>query len=426
LRKLSQKLFKKAIKYFPGGVNSPVRAFKSVGNKPLFISKARGSKIFDADGNEYTDYVCSFGPLILGHSPAPVIEAINKIIVKGTSFGACSEHEIELADIIRKAMPSIEMLRFVNSGTEAAMSAIRLARAYTGRYKIIKFDGCYHGHSDCLLVKAGSGAAERRIPVSKGVPQSLIKDTISLPFNNVAELKKAFSKNKNSIAAVIVEPVAGNMGVVAPAEGFLESLREITAQNKSLLIFDEVITGFRVSFGGAQKLYGVKPDITCLGKIIGGGLPVGAYGGKREIMKMVSPSGQMYQAGTLSGNPVVMAAGIATLKILSRPGFYSQLEKKAKTLCDGIEGNIKSHGIPASLTRVASMFSIFFRESCPKNYQEVCQCDMKMFGRFFNFLLDNGIFFPPSQFETAFVSQAHTERDIERTIEKVGKSLCIF
>ena len=299
MRKLSQKLFKKAVKYFPGGVNSPVRAFKSVGNKPLFISKARGSKIFDADRNEYTDYVCSFGPLILGHSPLPVIEAIKRTVGKGTSFGACSEHEIELAGIIRKAMPSIEMLRFVNSGTEAAMSAIRLARAYTGRDKIIKFDGCYHGHSDGLLVKAGSGAAERRIPVSKGVPQSFIKDTISLPFNNIAEVKKTFSKNQKSIAAVIVEPVGGNMGVVVPAEGFLESLREITKKNKSLLIFDEVITGFRVSFGGAQKLYGVKPDITCLGKIIGGGLPVGAYGGKREIMKMVSPSGPMYQAGTL-------------------------------------------------------------------------------------------------------------------------------
>ena len=426
MRKISQKLFNKARNYFPGGVNSPVRAFKSVGNKPLFISKARGSKIFDADGNEYIDYVCSFGPQILGHSPLPVIEAIKKTVDKGTSFGACSEYEIELASLIRKAMPSIEMIRFVNSGTEAAMSAIRLARAYTGRNKIIKFDGCYHGHSDCLLVKAGSGAAERRIPISKGVPESFIKDTISLPFNNISEVKKTFSKNQKSIAAVIVEPIAGNMGVVMPVKGFLDSLRRITAKNNSLLIFDEVITGFRVSFGGAQKLYGIKPDLTCLGKIIGGGLPVGAYGGKKEIMELISPSGPVYQAGTLSGNPVVMAAGIATLKILSVPGFYSQLERKAKTLCDGIEEKIKKQGISASLTRVASMFSIFFRESCPKDYQEVCECDMKRFGHFFNFLLDDGIYFPPSQFEAAFVSSAHSEEDIVRTIEKMGKTLANF
>jgi len=421
LRKISQKLFNKSIKYFPGGVNSPVRAFKSVGSNPIFIKKAKGSKIFDVDGNKYIDYVCSFGPLILGHSHPAILEAIRKVASKGTSFGACTEYEIQLASMVKKAMPSIEMIRFVNSGTEATMSAIRLARAYTGKNKIIKFDGCYHGHPDSLLVKAGSGAATVGISTSKGVTRNLIKDTISLPYNNIEELKKAFAKYRNEIAAIIVEPIAGNMGVIPPVKGFLESLRKITAKNNSLLIFDEVITGFRVSYGGAQKLFGIKPDLTCLGKIIGGGLPVGAYGGKKEIMEMVSPSGEVYQAGTLSGNPVVMSAGIKTLEILSKPDFYSQLEKKSKTLCDRIENEAKKNKIPISLARVGSMFSIFFRKEKPKNYNEACQCNMKTFSKFFNYLLDEGIFSPPSQFEAWFVSQAHTEGDIEMTIKKMEK-----
>lgn len=426
MRQTSKKLFRKSIKYFPGGVNSPVRACRSVGSTPIFIKKAKGSKIFDVDGNRYTDYVCSFGPLILGHSHPPVIKAITKAANKGTSFGACTEYEIELATLIKKAMPSIEMLRFVNSGTEATMSAIRLARAYTGKSRIIKFEGCYHGHSDFLLVKAGSGAATTGVPTSKGVPEVFIKDTISLTYNDIEEVKKAFAKYGDDIAAVIVEPIAGNMGVIPPVKEFLEALREITLKNKSLLIFDEVITGFRVSYGGAQKLYKIKPDLTCLGKIIGGGLPVGAYGGKKKIMEMVSPSGPVYQAGTLSGNPLAMNAGIVTLKILSEKNFYTQLEDKSERLCHGIAEKIKKHGIKASLTRAGSIFTIFFRDIPPTNYQEVCQCDMKKFSRFFNLLLNEGIFIPPSQFETLFISQAHSERDIEETIEKVGKVFSIL
>ena len=423
MRRISKKLFNISLKHFPGGVNSPVRAFKTVGSTPLFIKKAKGSKILDVDENQYIDFICSFGPLILGHSHPAVIKAIKKVAEKGTSFGACTEYEIELASIIKKAMPSIEMLRFVNSGTEATMSAIRLARAYTGKDKIIKFEGCYHGHSDSLLVKAGSGASTTGIPTSQGVPESFIRNTISLPYNSIEAILKIFTKDKNTIAGVIVEPVAGNMGVIPPVRGFLEALREITEKNKSLLIFDEVITGFRVSFGGAQKLYKIKPDLTCLGKIIGGGLPVGAYGGKKEIMEMVSPSGNVYQAGTLSGNPLAMNAGIATLNILSEKNFYNQLEDKSERLCSGIAEKIKKHGIKASLSRFGSMFTIFFRDTPPANYQEICQCDMKKFSRFFNLLLNEGIFIPPSQFEAWFVSQAHSGKDIEETITKAGKTL---
>ena len=314
------------------------------------------------------------------------------------------------------------MLRFVNSGTEATMSAIRLARAYTQKSKIIKFEGCYHGHSDSLLVKAGSGAATTGVPTSKGVPKFFIKDTISLSYNDIEEVKKAFIKYGNDIAAVIVEPIAGNMGVIKPAKGFFEALREITLKNNSLLIFDEVITGFRVSYGGAQKLYGIKPDLTCLGKIIGGGLPVGAYGGKKKIMEMISPSGPVYQAGTLSGNPLAMNAGIATLNILSEKCFYKKLEEKSEMLFSGITEKIKKQGIKASLSRAGSMFTIFFRDTPPTNYQEVCQCDINKFSRFFNFLLYEGLFIPPSQFEALFISQSHSDRDIEKTIKMIGNA----
>lgn len=414
----SQILWQRAQTFLPGGVNSPVRAWRSVKGQPVFIERAQGAKIYDADGREYIDYVCSWGPMIVGHAHPEVVEAIKKAAEKGTSFGAPTEIEVALAELVTQAFPSIEKVRMVNSGTEATMSAVRLARAYTGRDKIIKFDGCYHGHADSFLVKAGSGLATLGIPASPGVPADLTKHTISLPYNDLKAVEESFAKMGNEIACVIVEPVAGNMGVVLPEERFLAGLREITQKNGSLLIFDEVITGFRVSWGGVQAFYGIEPDLTCLGKIIGGGLPVGAYGGKKEIMSLIAPEGQVYQAGTLSGNPLAMAAGLATLKILQRPGVYEALEQKAKQLTEGIKQAAQEVGLNIQLNRIASMFSLFFEPKAPvKDYESVLKTNAEMFIQYFYGMLKRGIYLAPSAYEAAFVSLAHTETDIENTIQ---------
>ncbi|MDL1970801.1 MAG: glutamate-1-semialdehyde 2,1-aminomutase [Candidatus Desulfofervidaceae bacterium] len=419
----SQILWQRAQTFLPGGVNSPVRAWRSVKGKPVFIERAQGAKIYDADGREYIDYVCSWGPMIVGHAHPEVVEAIKKAAEKGTSFGAPTEVEVELAELVTQAFPSIEKVRMVNSGTEATMSAVRLARAYTGRDKVIKFDGCYHGHADSFLVKAGSGLATLGIPASPGVPADLTKHTISLPYNDFKAVEETFAKMGNEIACVIVEPVAGNMGVVLPEERFLAGLREITQKNGSLLIFDEVITGFRVSWGGAQAFYGIDPDLTCLGKIIGGGLPVGAYGGKKEIMSLIAPEGQVYQAGTLSGNPLAMAAGLATLKILQRPGMYEELEQKAKQLTEGIKQAAQEAGLNIQLNRIASMFSLFFEPKEPvRDYESVLKTNAEMFIQYFYGMLNRGIYLAPSAYEAAFVSLAHTEADIENTIQAVKET----
>ncbi len=415
---LSDTLWERAQQFLPGGVNSPVRAWRSVNGRPVFIERATGSKIYDVDGNEYIDYVCSWGPMIVGHAHPEVVEAVQKTAMKGTSFGAPTPLEVELAELVVTAFPSVEKVRMVNSGTEATMSAVRLARAYTKRDKIIKFDGCYHGHADSFLVKAGSGLATFGIPASPGVPSDLTKHTISLPYNDLQAVEKTFAEMGSEIACVIVEPVAGNMGVVLPERGFLEGLREITSKFGSLLIFDEVITGFRVSFGGAQAFYGICPDLTCLGKVIGGGLPVGAYGGKKEIMNLVSPEGGVYQAGTLSGNPLAMAAGVATVKILKRPGVYEELEQKALTLTEGIKQAAQDAGIKIQINRIASMFSVFFEpEEFVKDYASVLKTNAKMFINYFYGMFKRGIYLAPSPFEAGFVSLAHTEQDIQKTIK---------
>jgi glutamate-1-semialdehyde 2,1-aminomutase len=419
----SQKLFEQARRYLPGGVNSPVRAFGAVGGTPPFIVSGRGSRIFDADGNEFIDYVGSWGPLILGHSPPPVVDALKQAVERGTTFGASTELEVTLARMIAAAMPSIEMIRFVNSGTEAAMSALRLARAFTGRDKIIKFAGGYHGHADGLLVKGGSGLATLGLPGSPGVPQSYTQNTLVSPYNNTEAVTQLFGRYPGEIAAVIVEPVAANMGVVPPQPGFLDSLRRLTADNGALLIFDEVITGFRVAYGGAQAIYGITPDLTCLGKIIGGGLPVGAYGGKREIMEMIAPIGPVYQAGTLSGNPLAMTAGIATLQALSRPGVYQRLEEAASLLEAGIAKAVSSSDIKLNISRFGSLLTIFFTDSPALDYESVSGADTALFGRFFQQLLSQGIYWPPSQFEAAFVSLAHSDEDIQNTIVVMEKAL---
>ena len=421
-RSKSKKLFKEAQEYLPGGVDSPVRAFKAVGGEPLFIKKGCGSKIYDADRNEFIDYVCSWGPLILGHAHPGVVAAVCRAAEGGTSFGAPTELEIELAKMICGAMPSIEKIRFVSSGTEATMSALRLARAFTKRDKILKFDGCYHGHSDGLLVKAGSGVATLGLPDSMGVPPGYAANTLVASYNNLCEVEGIFDQHQD-IAAVIVEPVAANMGVVAPHPMFLEGLRAITEAHGALLIFDEVITGFRVAYGGAQELYGVKPDLTCLGKIIGGGLPVGAYGGRDEIMSMVAPSGGVYQAGTLSGNPLAMSAGIATLEALRRGGAYAELERKSRRLEDGIAQAAKSCGANVEIARVGSLLTIFFATDLPVDYESAKRADTKRFARFFNALLERGVYWPPSQFEAAFVSLAHSDDDIESTIAAIGEAI---
>ncbi len=401
----------------PGGVNSPVRAFKAVGGSPIFIKKAKGSRIYDVDGNAYIDYVLSWGPMILGHSHPSVVNALKTAIENGTSFGAPTPLEIELARMIIKAYPSIEKVRMVNSGTEATMSAIRAARGFTKRDKIIKFEGCYHGHADGLLVKAGSGAATFGVPDSPGVPKSYAKNTLTLPLNNIKAFKGLIQKEWKSIACVIIEPVVGNIGCVLPIPGFLEALRKETEKYGIVLIFDEVMTGFRVSYGGAQAYYGIKPDMTCLGKVIGGGLPVGAYGGKREIMSMVAPEGPVYQAGTLSGNPLAMTAGIETLKILSRKGTYEKLEKTMQHLEEGLKDAAKKAGAKTKFYRAGTMFCTYFTDTEVVDYKTAKTSDTEKFSRFFMGMLNQGINFAPSQFEAGFISIAHTDKDIDKTIK---------
>jgi glutamate-1-semialdehyde 2,1-aminomutase len=418
----SEQLFQEAQRYLPGGVDSPVRAFKAVGGTPPFIARGNGSRIYDADGNEFIDYVCSWGPLILGHSHPQVIDALKQAAERGTSFGAPTELEITLAKMISSAMPSIEMIRFVNSGTEAAMTALRLARAFTGRDKIVKFAGGYHGHADGLLVKGGSGLATLGLPSSPGVPASYAQNTLVAPYNNAEATAELFQQYPEEIAAVIVEPVAANMGVVSPQPGFLDSLRSLTSRFGALLIFDEVISGFRVAYGGAQAIYGITPDLTCLGKVIGGGLPVGAYGGKREIMGMMAPTGPVYQAGTLSGNPLAMTAGIETLKVLSQPGVYEQLESTASRLEKGIARVVGSLNLKLNISRFASLLTIFFTDSAAFDYESVSKADTELFGQFFQQLLSGGIYWPPSQFEAAFISLAHSGEDIDFTIGAIEKA----
>ena len=417
----SSALFQQAKIFIPGGVNSPVRAFKSVGADPLFVRKAAGCRIIDEDGNSFVDYVGSWGPMIVGHCHPRVVEAVKRAMEDGASFGAPTELEIILASMVIDAVPSIEMVRMVSSGTEATMSAIRLARGYTGRDKILKFSGCYHGHADALLVKAGSGAATFGVPDSPGVPADFAKHTLTAEYNSLESVKTLVAESKGAIACIIVEPVAGNMGTVPPREGFLEGLRNICTKEGIVLIFDEVMSGFRVAYGGAQELYGVTPDMTTLGKIIGGGLPVGAFGGKREIMEKLSPSGGVYQAGTLSGNPLAMTAGIETLKLLKQPGFYAQLEEKSRQVAEGIAQAARTAGYPIYSTRVGSMFCAFFTKGEVHDWPTAATCDTKAFARYFLAMLNEGVYLAPSQFETAFVSAAHTDADIEKTIAAAAR-----
>lgn len=412
-------LFQEAQTIFPGGVNSPVRAFRAVGGQPLFIERGEGPYLYDVDGNRFIDYVLSWGPLITGHAHPKVVEAIQQAAVKGTSYGAPSPLEIDLAISIMDFMPNIEMIRFVNSGTEATMSALRLARAYTKRDKIIKFDGCYHGHADMLLVQAGSGVATLGLPDSPGVPSAVASDTLVANFNDLESVEVLFKKYPDQIAGIIVEPVAGNMGVVPPQPGFLEGLRSITEREGAVLIFDEVMTGFRVHKGGAQRLYNIKPDLTTLGKVIGGGLPVGAYGGKREIMQMVAPLGPMYQAGTLSGNPLAMSAGIAALSLIRGEEVWRKLEQAAGRLEAGIGEAAKRAGVPIQQTRVGTMFTTFFSETKPVGWNTVKAADKVQFGKFFQKMLENGFYLAPSQFEAGFISIMHTDEIIDKTIEAV-------
>ncbi len=415
----SSSLFARARAVIPGGVNSPVRAFRSVGMEPLFIIRAQGSRIFDADGNEFIDYVGSWGPLILGHSHPRVVEAVQTAAQMGTSYGAPHEGEVELAEMICQAIPSIDMVRLVNSGTEAAMSAVRLARAFTRRDKIVKFAGCYHGHADSFLIQAGSGLLTGGVPTSPGVPEDLIANTIVCRYNDLDSVRTVFEQMGTEIAAVILEPMAGNMGLVLPDVEFLRGLRQLTASHGALLIFDEVITGFRVTYGGLQNLVEIEPDLTCLGKIIGGGLPVGAYGGRRDIMKMMAPEGPVYQAGTLSGNPLAVAAGIATLKVLKTGNIYDDLERKTSVLETRLRTVFEETGLRVTINRYGSMFSIFFTEEDVTDYESALTADTGMYARFFAGMLERGIYLPPSQFETCFVSAAHEDEDIERTAEAV-------
>jgi len=421
---MNAKLFEEARKVIPGGVNSPVRAFGAVNATPLFISKARGAKIYDSEGREYIDYVLSWGPAILGHCHPEVIEAIEAAARRGTSFGAPTEMETEMAQMIAAAFPSIEMVRMVSSGTEAVMSAVRLARGCTGRDKIIKFEGCYHGHSDSLLVKAGSGVATLGIPGSPGVPRQLAELTVTVPFNDLEAVKSIVEKEGNQFACIIVEPVAGNMGVVLPQEGFLQGLRELSTKHGILLIFDEVITGFRLIYGGYQNISGIKPDLTCLGKIIGGGLPVGAFGGSREIMEKLAPTGPVYQAGTLSGNPVAMAAGIATLKLLKgKKEEYNKLEGMTARLCNRMERLFEEKGLSCRINRIGSLFTTFFTGDEVWNYATAAKSDTKLFARYFRGMLARGVNLAPSQFEAGFLSFAHTEEDLKKTIEACGETI---
>jgi len=413
----SRKLQRRAERFIPGGVNSPVRAFGSVGGDPLYIVRGQGSHIWDADGNEYVDYIGSWGPLILGHAAPTVIEAVIAAARSGTSFGASTPAEADLAEVITSAFPHMQKIRFVSSGTEATMSAIRLARAYTKRKYIVKFEGCYHGHADALLVKAGSGVATLGIPGSAGVPEEFTQFTLALPYNDMGALEHAFERFKHQIACVIVEPVVGNMGCVPPARGYLEAMRAITERDQALLIFDEVMTGFRLAFGGAQELYGIQPDLTTMGKIIGGGLPVGAYGGPSEIMDLIAPLGPVYQAGTLSGNPLAMAAGFATISYLrEHKEIYSELENLAAELVGGVAAAAKDAGVTICHNRVGSMFTWFFAEGPIANWTSAAKCDTEAFGRFFRAMLEHGIYLPPSQFEAAFLSAAHSEPEVQQTI----------
>lgn len=412
----SQYLLKRAKQVIPGGVNSPVRAFGAVGGDPLFIESASGCSLVDADGREYIDYVGSWGPMILGHARPEVIEAIQSAASRGTSYGAPTALEVDLAEKVCSLVPSIEKLRLVNSGTEAAMSALRLARAFTGRSIVMKFDGCYHGHSDSFLVQAGSGVATFGLPNSPGVPPSSAEQTLSLPFNNLAAVEEAFSAHPDQIAAVILEPVTGNMGVIVPPVSFLERLREMTRKHGALLIFDEVMTGFRLSLGGAQQLCEVKPDLTCLGKIVGGGMPIGAFGGRKDIMSRIAPEGDVYQAGTLSGNPVAVAAGLKTLEILEAESPYAALERFTMTLCAFLEEAAQLAGVDVRIQQCGSMFTIFFSEGPVSDFEAAKGCDTQLFSRFFHLMLDAGIYLAPSQFEACFVSTAHDQQALEATV----------
>ncbi len=420
---ISEALLKEAEKIIPGGVNSPVRAFKSVGITPHFIRYGNGARIYDEDGSEFIDYVASWGPLILGHANPEILFAVRNALENGTSFGAPTRLEVEFAKTIVELVPSIEMVRLVSSGTEAVMSAIRLARGYTGRDKIIKFAGCYHGHSDGLLAKAGSGAVTFSLPDSLGVPSNVVEQTVIAPYNDLDAVRKKFEENPKRLAAVIVEPVAGNMGVVPPEPGFLEGLRELSNRDGALLIFDEVITGFRVALGGAQELYSVMPDLTCLGKIIGGGLPVAAFGGPREIMQSLAPVGGVYQAGTLSGNPLAVTAGLTMLAALKRDNPYSELDSKAKALADGVSSILQQKHVPHTVNRVGSMLSVFFNPGPVRNYEDVLKSDREAFSRFFVNMLNQGIYLAPSAFEAWFVGTAHTDADIEATLKAVEQSI---
>jgi glutamate-1-semialdehyde 2,1-aminomutase len=414
----SKSYFIKAQAVIPGGVNSPVRACKSVGCDPLFVKKAIGSKIIDVDDNEFIDFVCSWGPMILGHNHPKIVAAIEQALANGTSYGAPTPLEIELAELVIKAFPSMDKVRFVSSGTEATMSAIRLARGYTGKNIVVKFDGCYHGHADSFLVKAGSGVITLGIPGSPGVPDDIVKNTISIPYNDFETLEKTLSDKAQEIACVIIEPVAGNMGVIEPTEGFLQNLRELTTQHNIVLIFDEVITGFRLALGGAQSRFGVMPDITCLGKIIGGGLPVGAYGGKKEIMAQIAPEGPVYQAGTLSGNPLAMAAGVATVQALSEPGFYDRLEQKAESFASELQKLAEKY-LPGetTLNRVGSMMTTFFNKGPVVDFKSAMNSDTERYGYFFREMQAGGIWLAPSQFEAAFISDAQSEKDLAQALE---------
>ena len=417
----SQNLYERALNIIPGGVNSPVRACKSVGTKPVFINRAEGCMIFDEDENGYIDYIGSWGPMILGHGHPSVVEALSSVLKKGTSFGAPTELEIKLAEMLIDAVPSMDMVRMVNSGTEATMSAIRLARGFTKRDTIIKFDGCYHGHADALLVEAGSGVATLSIPGSPGVPKSFVAHTLSLPYNDIDSVSEVMETQGEKVACIIVEPVAGNMGLVTPVDGFLQVLRELTDKSGSLLIFDEVMTGFRVAHGGAQSVYGISPDLTCLGKIIGGGLPVGAYGGRRDIMEHIAPQGPVYQAGTLSGNPLAMAAGIATLTQLKAAGFYEALDEKTERLATGLRGASEKAGINVKLTRAGSMLGLFFTDRDVMNFEDAKTSDLKMFSDYYKGMLKEGVYLAPSQFEALFVSAAHDTAHIDKTIQAAEK-----
>ena len=419
----SQRLYEAASRIIPGGVNSPARAWGSVGGNPLFFTSGSGSKITDVDGNSYIDYVCSWGPLILGHSHPPVVEAAQAATLAGASFGAPTEYEVEAARLVVDAVPSIEMVRFVNSGTEASMSAMRLARAATGRDMILKFDGGYHGHDDALLVRAGSGLASQGIADSAGVNSKLAADTLVAPYNDLAAVEKIFATYPERIACVIIEPIGGNMGVVPAEPDFLDGLRRITRDDGCLLIFDEVISGFRVAHGGAQEVYGIGPDITCLGKTIGGGFPVGAYGGSKELMSHVAPLGAMYQAGTLSGNPVAMAAGAATMRELAKPGVYEALASKAERLAEGLRGVFAELGVQVTINQVCGMLTVFFGVESVTDMDSASKNDREVFGRFFHAMLANGVYLPPSPFEAWFVSLAHGDQDIDATVEAARRSL---